>query len=73
VINIDIRDELKKSWIITIKEFRQIFRKRILIIPLFIFPIVMIVFFGYGMGGTVNHVDAFNPYCEENCEFHTSR
>jgi ABC-2 type transport system permease protein len=57
VINIDIRDELKKSWIITIKEFRQIFRKRILIIPLFIFPIVMIVFFGYGMGGTVNHVD----------------
>lgn len=56
MINIDIRDELKKSWIITIKEFRQIFRKRILIIPLFIFPLVMIVFFGYGMGGTVNHV-----------------
>lgn len=53
----DIKNELKKSWIITIKEFRQIFRKKVLIGPLFIFPIVMIVFFGYGMGGTVNRVD----------------
>lgn len=53
----DIKSELRKSWIITIKEFKQIFRKKMLIIPLFMFPIVMIVFFGYGMGGTVNHVD----------------
>jgi ABC-2 type transport system permease protein len=53
----DIKRELRNSWIITIKEFRQIFRKKVLIIPLFLFPIVMIIFFGYGMGGTVNHVD----------------
>ena len=40
-----------------IKEFKQIFRKKVLIIPLFLFPIVMIVFFGYGMGGTIHNVD----------------
>ncbi len=38
-----------------IKESRQLFRKKILVVPLFIFPIVMIVFFGYGMGGTVSN------------------
>lgn len=53
----NIKSELKKSWIITAKEFRQIFRKKVLIVPLFMFPIVMIVFFGYGMGGTVKHAD----------------
>lgn len=51
------RRELKKSWIIAIKEFRQIFRKKVLLLPLFLFPIIMIVFFGYGMGGTINHAD----------------
>lgn len=53
----ELKRELRKSWIITIKEFKQIFRKKVLIIPLFMFPIVMIVFFGYGMGGTVHNVD----------------
>jgi len=55
VIEMNLKRELKNSWIIMIKESKQLFRKKILVIPLFIFPIVMIVFFGYGMGGTVNH------------------
>lgn len=53
----NIKSELRKSWIIMIKEFKQIFRKKALIIPLFAFPIIMIIFFGYGMGGTVKNVD----------------
>lgn len=53
----ELKSELRKSWIITVKEFRQIFRKKVLIIPLFIFPLVMIVFFGYGMGGSITHVN----------------
>jgi ABC-2 type transport system permease protein len=52
----DLKNELRKSWIIMIKEFKQIFRKKVLIIPLFMFPIIMIIFFGYGMGGTVKNV-----------------
>ncbi len=52
----NLKRELKNSYIIMIKEFKQLFRKKVLVIPLFVFPIVMIVFFGYGMGGTVNHV-----------------
>ncbi len=52
----NLKKELKNSWIIMVKEFKQLFRKKVLIVPLFVFPIVMIVFFGYGMGGTVNHV-----------------
>jgi ABC-2 type transport system permease protein len=56
VIKMNLKRELKNSWIIMIKEFKQIFRKKVLIVPLFVFPVVMIVFFGYGMGGTVNHV-----------------
>jgi ABC-2 type transport system permease protein len=50
-----IKTELKHSWIIMIKEFRQLSRKKALMIPLFLFPIIMIVFFGYGMGGTVKN------------------
>jgi len=53
----DIKSELRKSWIIMMKEFKQIFRKKMLIIPLFMFPIIMIVFFGYGMGGSIKNVD----------------
>ncbi len=53
----DLKTELKKSWIIMIKEFRQILRKKAFMIPMFMFPIVMIVFFGYGMGGTVKNAD----------------
>lgn len=53
----DIKTELRKSWIIMIKEFRQIIRKKAFMIPMFMFPIVMIVFFGYGMGGTVKNAD----------------
>jgi ABC-2 type transport system permease protein len=52
-----IKNELRKSWIIMIKEFKQILRKKALLIPLFMFPIIMIIFFGYGMGGTVKNVD----------------
>jgi len=57
VIEMDLKSELRKSWIIMIKEFKQIIRKKAFIIPMFMFPIVMIVFFGYGMGGTVKNVD----------------
>ncbi|MCZ7402372.1 MAG: ABC transporter permease [Candidatus Methanoperedens sp.] len=53
----DIKTEIRKSWIIMIKEFKQILRKKAFMIPLFLFPIVMIIFFGYGMGGTVKNVD----------------
>ncbi|WP_333788188.1 ABC transporter permease [Methanomethylovorans sp.] len=49
----DIMTELQHSWIITVKEFRQLSRKKALMVPLFLFPIIMIIFFGYGMGGTV--------------------
>jgi ABC-2 type transport system permease protein len=56
VIEMNIKRELKNSQIIMIKEFKQLFRKKVLFVPLFIFPIVMIVFFGYGMGGSVNNV-----------------
>ncbi len=53
----DIKTELRKSWIIMVKEFKQIIRKKAFMIPMFMFPIVMIVFFGYGMGGTVKNAD----------------
>jgi ABC-2 type transport system permease protein len=53
----NIKTELRKSWIIMIKESKQILRKKAFMIPLFLFPIVMIIFFGYGMGGTVKNVD----------------
>ncbi len=57
MIEVNIATELKKSWIIMIKEFRQILRKKAFMIPMFMFPIVMIIFFGYGMGGTVKNAD----------------
>ncbi len=53
----NIKRELKNSWIIMIKEFKQILRKKAFMIPMFMFPIVMIIFFGYGMGGTVKNAD----------------
>ncbi|MCE8424807.1 MAG: ABC transporter permease [Candidatus Methanoperedens sp.] len=53
----DLKKEIRKSWVIMIKEFRQIIRKKAFMIPMFMFPIVMIVFFGYGMGGTVKNAD----------------
>jgi len=43
------------SLIVAKKEFKILFRKKALIIPLVLFPIIMIVFFGYGMGGTVKN------------------
>ncbi|NJD78622.1 MAG: ABC transporter permease [Candidatus Methanoperedens sp.] len=53
----NLKTELRKSWIIMIKEFRQIIRKKAFMIPMFMFPIIMIIFFGYGMGGTVKNAD----------------
>lgn len=49
------KTDLYHAWVITIKEFKQLFRKKQLVVPLFLFPIVMIVFFSYGMGGDVSH------------------
>ncbi|MCZ7358041.1 MAG: ABC transporter permease [Candidatus Methanoperedens sp.] len=57
MIELDLKKEIRKSWIIMIKEFRQILRKKAFMIPMFMFPIVMIVFFGYGMGGTIKNAD----------------
>lgn len=53
----ELKTELRKSWVIMIKEFKQILRKKAFMIPMFMFPIVMIIFFGYGMGGTVKNAD----------------
>ena len=50
-----IKTELMDSLIVAKKEFKVLFRKKWLVIPLFLFPIIMIVFFGYGMGGTVKN------------------
>jgi len=50
-----IKTELMDSLIVAKKEFKILFRKKALIIPLVLFPIIMIVFFGYGMGGTVKN------------------
>ena len=50
-----IKTELADSIMIARKEFKILFRKKWLVIPLFLFPIIMIVFFGYGMGGTVKN------------------
>lgn len=50
-----IKTELMDSIMIARKEFKILFRKKWLVIPLFLFPIIMIVFFGYGMGGTVKN------------------
>ena len=40
-----------------IKEFKQILRKKTFMVPMFLFPIVMIIFFGYGMGGTIKNAN----------------
>jgi len=50
-----IMTELTDSLIIAKKEFKILSRKKALLIPLVLFPIIMIVFFGYGMGGTVKN------------------
>lgn len=50
-----IKNELMDSLIVAKKEFKILFRKKALIVPLVLFPIIMIVFFGYGMGGTVKN------------------
>ncbi len=51
----NLKKEISKSWIIAIKEFKLISRRKAFIIPMFMFPIVMIIFFGYGMGGTIKN------------------
>jgi ABC-2 type transport system permease protein len=50
-----IKTELMDSLIVAKKEFKILFRKKWLVVPLFLFPIIMIVFFGYGMGGAVKN------------------
>ena len=50
-----IKTELRDSLTVAKKEFKILSRKKALIIPLVLFPIIMIVFFGYGMGGTVKN------------------
>lgn len=53
----ELKKEIRKSWTIMIKEFRQVIRRKAFMIPMFLFPIVMIIFFGYGMGGTIKNAD----------------
>ncbi|HEY5470709.1 MAG TPA: ABC transporter permease [Bacteroidales bacterium] len=50
-----IKTEITDSFIVAKKEFKILSRKKALLIPLVLFPIVMIIFFGYGMGGTVKN------------------
>jgi ABC-2 type transport system permease protein len=50
-----IKTEFMDSLIVAKKEFVILSRKQALLIPLVLFPIIMIVFFGYGMGGTVKN------------------
>jgi ABC-2 type transport system permease protein len=50
-----LKTELMDSIMVAKKEFKILFRKKWLVVPLFLFPIIMIVFFGYGMGGTVKN------------------
>jgi len=50
-----ITTELSHSWIIMMKEFRQLSRKKARLVLLILFPIIMIIFFGYGMGGTISN------------------
>lgn len=50
-----LRTELLDSLIVAKKEFKILFRKKALIVPLVLFPIIMIVFFSYGMGGAVKN------------------
>ncbi len=50
-----IKTEFMDSLIVAKKEFVILSRKKALLIPLILFPIIMIVFFGFGMGGTVKN------------------
>jgi ABC-2 type transport system permease protein len=51
----NLKDEFRNSAVIMKKEFKQFSRKKALLVPFFLFPIIMMVFFGYGMGGTVKN------------------
>ena len=48
-----IKTELMDSLAVAEKEFKILSRRKGVIIPLLLFPLVMMVFFGYGMGGTL--------------------
>ena len=50
-----IKTEFMDSLVVAKKEFVVLSRKKALLIPLVLFPIIMIVFFGFGMGGTVKN------------------
>jgi ABC-2 type transport system permease protein len=48
-----IKTELMDSLAVVEKEFKILSRRKGVIIPLLLFPLVMMIFFGYGMGGTL--------------------
>ncbi len=48
-----IKTELIDSLAVVEKEFKILSRRKGVIIPLLLFPLVMMIFFGYGMGGTL--------------------
>ncbi|PAV13310.1 hypothetical protein ASJ81_18175 [Methanosarcina spelaei] len=48
-----IKTELIDSLAVAEKEFKILSRRKGVIIPLLLFPLVMMIFFGYGMGGTL--------------------
>ncbi|MDQ1254472.1 MAG: type transport system permease protein [Euryarchaeota archaeon] len=48
-----IKTELMDSLAVAEKEFKILSRRKGVIIPLLLFPLVMMVFFGYGMGGAL--------------------
>ncbi len=50
-----IKTELIDSLTVAEKEFKILSRRKGVVIPLLLFPLVMMIFFGYGMGGTVKN------------------
>jgi len=48
-----IKTELINSLAVAEKEFKILSRRKGVVIPLLLFPLVMMIFFGYGMGGTL--------------------
>lgn len=49
-----IKTDIHNAFIIAAKDLKQYFRKKEVLIPMYLFPLIMIVFFSYGMGNEIN-------------------
>lgn len=50
----NVKTDVKHASIIALKDLKQYFRKKEVLIPMYLFPLIMIVFFSYGMGNEIN-------------------